>query len=78
MNNITENDMRVVEMQRNSRKNGYTLRVSRNAPYNAKIINPQGLAVICESTDHDNRLDAANDAWNKFLIIAKDFEIDIK
>ena len=77
MNNITENDMAVVEMQRAARKTGYSLNVSRNqSPYLARVINPRGCMIICEASS-DDRLTAANEAWNQFLVIAKELNIKI-
>lgn len=77
MNTISKNDMAVVEMQRAARKTGYSLSVSRNeAPYLAKVINPQGCNIICKASS-DDRLTAANEAWNKFIEIAKELDIEL-
>jgi len=74
---ISEIDMKVVEMQRMVRRNGYSLQVSRKGPsFTASVWNGVTQHVCCKATGHDNRLDAANDAWDQFKIIAN--ELDIK
>jgi len=69
MNEISEIDMKVVEMQRMVRKMGYSLRVPTNGmTFKASVWNGVTEYQCCEGEEHDNRLDAAIDAWNQFKI----------
>jgi len=73
---ISEIDMQVVNLQRMVRLNGYSLTVSKNGPlFKSYITNPSTQWTGCESQS-ENRLDAANETFEKFKTLA--IELNIK